>query len=44
MIVSPWRTRAQNAFTRVESSANATIDPTPSAVTKNSVNLGCDAR
>ena len=43
-IVKPWRTRAQNALTFVDSSAKATSTPIASAVRKNSVKRGCDAK
>ena len=40
-IVKPWRTRAQNARTVADSSANATTKRSPARSAKNSVNRGC---
>ena len=44
MIVRPWRTRAQNARTRAESSAKATSTPIASTVSTNSAKRGCEAK
>ena len=42
--MKPWRTRCQNALTRAESSANAIRKPTPSTVSRNSVNRMFEAK
>ena len=43
-MVSPWATRVQNARTRADSSANPTSTAIASAVSRNSVKRGCDAK
>jgi hypothetical protein len=40
----PWRTRAQNARTRCDSSAKPTSTPIPIAVSTKSRKRGCDAK
>ena len=43
-IVRPWRTRAQNARTRADSSAKRDQHRDPSTVSTNSVKRGCEAK
>ena len=43
-MVSPWRTRRQNASMRRDRIANPPRTATASSVRKNSVNFGCDAK
>ena len=44
MIVRPWRTRAQNARTRADSSAKPASTAIPITVSTNSVKRGCEAK
>src|SRR5919206_998823 len=44
MIVTPWRTRAQNARTRADSSAKPTSPAMASTVSRNSVKRMCEAK